>query len=145
VNVKDTKSPKCGSSAFQTDLCIDEEINGLEFPRVVIEFKTKITTHDVLSYSVKAGKHKTIYSCLRYGVLASEMGSIPGRFFVHNEHLDFFIAAANHISKGELASFATKLIEKEIQISRLLEKIHFDDCEFDYYCKDVVFGDFSGL
>ena len=40
VNIKDVKSPKRGSSAFQTDLCICEHTGGVDFPRVVIEFKT---------------------------------------------------------------------------------------------------------
>src|SRR2546430_938950 len=85
VAVSDTRSPIRGSSAFQTDICIFERLDGgVEFPRVAIEFKPKITTHDILTYSAKAGKHKKIYPCLRYGLLASELASIPGRFFIHN-------------------------------------------------------------
>ena len=78
--VSDTRSPMRGSSAFQTYICIFELLDGVEFPRVAIEFKPKITTHDILTYSAKAGKHKKIYPCLRYGLLASELASIPRRF-----------------------------------------------------------------
>jgi len=143
LEVKNT-TPKRGSSAFQTDICIFEELpNGVEFPRVVIEFKTTITSHDILTYSAKAGKHKKIYPCLRYGLLASELESIPGRFFIHNENLDFFIAAKKYKSEAEIRPFAKKLIEKELEISRILEQIHFDDRQFDYYRTDIIFGKFG--
>ena len=58
LGVSDTRSPGRGSSAFQTDICVCELLDGIEFPRVVVEFKTNITTHDILTYSAKAGKHK---------------------------------------------------------------------------------------
>ena len=141
--VSDTRSPARGSSAFQTDICIFELLNGVEFPRVAIEFKPKITTHDILTYSAKAGKHKKIYPCLRYGLLASELGSIPGRFFIHNDNLDFFIAAKKYSSEAEINKFAKKLIEKEMEISRTLERIHFFNREVDYYRTDIVFGSFD--
>jgi len=93
---KNAKNPKRGYSAFETDLCIYEKMNGIEFPRIAIEFKTEVTTHDVITYSAKAGKHKTIYPGLRYGLIASEINSVPDRFFIHNENIDFFIAAKNY-------------------------------------------------
>lgn len=138
-----TKPPARGSSAFQTDICIFELLDGVEFPRVVIEFKASITTHDILTYSAKAGKHKKIYPCLRYGLLASELASIPGRFFIHNENLDFFIAAKKYSDEAKIKSFVKKLIEKELEISRILEQIHFADRKFDYYRTDVIFGKFG--
>ena len=141
--VPDTRSPKRGSSAFQTDICIFELLNGVEFPRVAIEFKRKITTHDILTYSAKAGKHKKIYPCLRYGLLASELASIPRRFFIHNENIDFFIAAKKYGIEAEIKQFAKKLIEKELEISRILEQIHFDSREVDYYRTDIIFGTFE--
>jgi len=141
--IQDTKSPKRGESAFQTDICICELLDGVEFPRVVIEFKERITTHDVLTYSAKAGRHKSIYPCLRYGILASEVKSIPSRFFIHNEHLDFFIAAESYRTGAQIRPFAERLVEKELQISRTLEEIHFADRKVDYYCRDVVFRNFG--
>ena len=139
----DTKVPVRGASAFQTDICIFESLNGIEFPRVVIEFKMNITSHDILTYSTKAGKHKKIYPCLRYGMLASELASIPNRFFVHNENLDFFIAAKNYKRDADIRPFAKKLIEEEIEISRVLEKIHFGNRKTDYYRTDVIFRKFD--
>jgi hypothetical protein len=54
--------PKRGSSAFQTNLCVFEKKKGkngeISIPRVVMEFKTGITTHVVLTYDAKAAKHK---------------------------------------------------------------------------------------
>lgn len=139
----ETKKPKRGTSAFQTDICIFELVDGIKFPRVVIEFKERITTHDILTYSAKAGMHKKIYPCLRYGILVSEEKAIPSRFFVHNENLDFFIAAQAYKAESQIRPFAKDLIEKELQVSRILEQIHFDGRKVDYYCRDIVFRNFG--
>jgi hypothetical protein len=135
--------PKRGMSAYQTDICICEKVNGIDLPRVAIEFKGDITTHDVLTYSNKAGKHKQIYPWLRYGLIASKLESIPGRFFAHNENLDFFIAAKRHSVGPALSSLARTLIEKELKVSRILEEIHFADRQVDYYCRDIIFKNFA--
>src|SRR3989344_1487695 len=87
--VVDPKKPVRGQSAFQTDLCVFEKVaNGAEIPRVVLEFKQGLTTHDVLTYSTKARKHKQVYPYLRYGLVIGDEQNIPGRFFTHNEALD---------------------------------------------------------
>ena len=53
----DPKNPKRGQSAFETDLCVFERVSTeIEIPRVVMEFKAKLSTHDVLTYSTKARK-----------------------------------------------------------------------------------------
>src|ERR1700678_368223 len=89
----DPKKPMRGVSAFQTDLCVFEAKSAnVAIPRVVLEFKTKISTHDVLTYSAKARRHKQVYPYLRYGLVVSEVATVPRRFFVHNEALDFFVA-----------------------------------------------------
>jgi hypothetical protein len=62
--------PRKGQPAFQTDLCVfEEKKEDLFIPRVVMEFKGSITTHDVLTYSAKARKHKQVYPYLRYGII----------------------------------------------------------------------------
>ena len=64
------RKPKRGQSAFQTDLCVFEEVEVLEdherikVPRVVMEFKWGLSTHDVLIYSAKATRHKQVYPYL---------------------------------------------------------------------------------
>jgi hypothetical protein len=143
LTTPETKKPKRGKSAFQTDICIFELVDGIEFPRVVIEFKEKITTHDILTYSAKEGMHKKIYPCLRYGILVSEEKSIPSRFFVHNEHLDFFIAAQEYKAESQIRPFAKDLIVKELQISHILQQIHFEGRKVDYYCREIIFQNFG--
>lgn len=143
LSTPNTKTPKRGSSAFETDICIFEKIDEIDFPRVVIEFKERITTHDIITYSAKAGKHKQIYPCLRYGLLASEVDSIPGRFFTHNESLDFFIAARNYKDPERVRILARQLIERELRISKTLEEIHFSGKKVDYFCRDITFQKFN--
>src|SRR6266852_1314501 len=89
----DPKQPMRGDSAFQTDLCVfEQKSQGVIIPRVVLEFKTTITTHDVITYSAKARKHKQVYPYLRYGLIMSKVAAVPKRVFVHNESLDFAAA-----------------------------------------------------
>jgi len=119
------KKPKRGSSAFETDLCVFEEVSEeVHIPRVVIEFKTGITTHDILTYSAKAERHKRIYPYLRYGMLASSEKTIPGRAFTHNESLDFFFAVKDLSTEQFEAEFCS-LLAAEIQASKLLQAISY--------------------
>lgn len=119
------RKPSRGSSAFQTDLCVFDEVEPeVLIPRVVLKFKTKITTHDVLTYSAKAGKHKTIYPYLRYGIVASSERAVPGRVFTHNENLDFF-ASVDGLKGKALEAFFASLLKKELASSRCLENIAF--------------------
>lgn len=121
----DIKKPSRGSSAFQTDLCVLEKLNkSISIPRVVIEFKTRISTHDVLTYSAKAAKHKQVYPYLRYGLIASAESSVPGRLFTHNEALDF-CATTSGLSDSSLKKLFSELLTSEIQASRSLESIAF--------------------
>ena len=83
------KNPLRGSYAFQTDMLIKKK----NIPIVAIEIKfLGITTHDILTYSTKAMKHKEIYPYLRYGLIAGNIEKIPNRFFIHNQGFDFAIA-----------------------------------------------------
>lgn len=119
------ENPRRGNSAFQTDLCVFErKSSGVDIPRVVLEFKGGITTHDVLTYSAKARKHKQVYPYLRYGILMSEEASVPGRVFTHNESLDFALAVRN-FKMHRLHEILASTIEAEVQASRLLEEIMF--------------------
>ncbi len=125
MSQEQVRKPKRGTSAFQTDLCVfEDKTPDIAIPRVGIEFKTGITTHDVLTYSAKALKHKQIYPYLRYGVLASSEKSIPGRVFTHNEGLDFFAAVAE-LQETEFKSFFASLLQAEIESSKRLEAIAF--------------------
>ncbi len=121
----DPQKPMRGDSAFQTDLCIFEaKASGSMIPRVVLEFKTRVSTHDIITYSVKARRHKQVYPYLRYGLVVSEESFVPGRFFVHNESLDFFLAMKT-IGEVSLSLFLKEILSAEVRASELLEKIAF--------------------
>jgi len=120
-----SRKPSRGQSAFETDLCVFEQISeDLEIPRVVLEFKTKITTHDILTYSAKAGKHKNIYPYLRYGLIIANEITIPRRFFTHNDSIDFCIAAAAY-TESQIHEIIASMIHREVESSRLLENIAY--------------------
>jgi hypothetical protein len=127
----DVRKPVRGNSAFETDLCVFEKRDAhgggeaILIPRVVLEFKTSITTHDVLTYSAKAKRHKQIYPYLRYGIVSSSHKEVPGRFFTHNESLDFCASVAG-LPPSELSAFFGKLLSSELNYSKQLEKIAFD-------------------
>ena len=127
LDVELIRNPVRGNSAFQTDLCVFEKKNeNVSIPRVVMEFKTSITTHDVLTYSAKATKHKQVYPYLRYGIIASAEATVPGRLFTHNESLDF-CAAVDGLDDSQLKAFFEKLLAQEVETSRQLEKIAFSN------------------
>jgi hypothetical protein len=96
----------------------------LEIPRVVLEFKTRLSTHDVITYSAKARRHKQIYPYLRYGVIVERKKTIPKRFFVHNEALDFCVAAGAFSAK-QFPTIIAKLVKREVATSRELDAIAF--------------------
>jgi hypothetical protein len=132
------KRPMRGSSAFQTDLCVFEsKSKDVEIPRVVLEFKEGVSTHDVITYSVKARKHKQVYPYLRYGLIVSKEASVPKRFFTHNESLDFF-GALSDVSEVELSEFFRKLIAAEVETSKRLEKIFFEGFKPILFRSEVV-------
>lgn len=134
----DPKTPRRGTSAFQTDLCIFEaKSETVVLPRVVLEFKTSITTHDVLTYSAKARKHKQVYPYLRYGVVASDATHVAGRVFNHNESLDFCGAVAN-LDSGGLRTFFANLFEAEVAASRRLESIFFGATRTRLFRSEIV-------
>jgi hypothetical protein len=137
VNIK---SPTRGNSAFQTDLCVFEALaDDVLIPRVVIEFKTSITTHDVLTYSAKASKHKQVYPYLRYGIVASGEAVVPGRLFTHNQALDYCAAVKGLKGKG-LRDFLSSLLEAEVESSRRLERIAYGSTRTRLFRSEIVLG-----
>ena len=119
------KSPSRGQSAFQTDLCVSEQRpHDVHLPRVVLEFKSSLTTHDVLTYSTKARKHKQVYPYLRYGIVVADELAIPRRFFVHNEALDFCLVLGT-VRGSSLSRVLANLLRAEVRASRRLESIFY--------------------
>jgi len=133
--------PKRGHSAFQTDLCIflKKRLVGqdIEVPKIVFEFKKNPSSHDVITYSNKARRHKRIYPYLRYGLICYGIWAIPKRFFIHNEGLDFCFATAEE--PKHWPDMLKRLIEEELAISNILESTIFEDKEFDFYRTNIEF------
>lgn len=132
------RSPTRGDSAFQTDLCLfEQKSEEVWLPRVVLEFKTTITTHDVLTYSAKAIKHKQVYPYLRYGLVAENERNVPGRFFTHNEGMDFCLSLRGLSEQDSIAAFR-RLLREELECSRLLEHVAFGECESRLFRSQIV-------
>lgn len=143
INV-DPKSPVRGDSAFQTDLCIFEEVEkDVHVPRVVLEFKKTLTTHDILVYSTKARKHKQIYPYLRYGLVIGDEKKVPGKYFTHNEGLDFCVAVA-FLKEHRLHEVIAKLLKVEVQASRQLERFTSGAATTYLFRNDVSLDEGSG-
>src|SRR5438045_2919486 len=137
------RKPTRGQAAFQTDLCVFERINDeIHIPRVVMEFKLNLSTHDVLTYSSKARKHKQVYPYLRYGIVVSNEKRVPGRFFTHNEGLDFCVAAGS-FKTNRVHEILASILRDEVASSRLLEAIAFDKTEAQIYRNEILLR--SGL
>jgi hypothetical protein len=82
-------SPTRGQYAFQTDILVTKA----SLPLVVIELKSgSFTTHDVITYSWKAQRHKQVYPYLRYGFVVVGLAALGRRFVTHNEGFDFAVA-----------------------------------------------------
>ncbi len=135
------EEPKRGHSAFQTDLCIFlQKDNGQKtknIPKIVIEFKNGLSTHDVITYSNKARRHKQVYPYLRYGLISYGISKIPKRFFIHNEDLDFYLALKDHADNPELVLLG--LIRQELEISDILETTIFGDHDYNYFRTNIEF------
>jgi hypothetical protein len=140
--IANAKVPSRGHSAFETDLCIFyKKTNSLLIPKVVLEFKRSITTHDIITYSYKAKRHKLIYPYLRYGLISYNLTKIPKRFFLHNENIDFYLTLKHH--RARLGSVLKKLILSEIKISNILEKTIFEKNEYDFFRTNLEFKNFK--
>src|ERR1017187_3426859 len=108
--------PKRRQIAFQADIVIRDKKS--QVPLVVIELKYgTFSTHDVLTYSTKALRHKEIYPYLRYGFAVAGGKRINEKFFTHNVGFDFALAFAERPSgRTDLR----KLVERQIKIARSL-------------------------
>jgi hypothetical protein len=118
-----------GQPAFETDICVFDSHNADEvqlaepMPRVVIEAKMGLSTHDILTYSTKASRHKQVYPWLRYGLVAANQSTITQKFIAHNEGFDFYLAAKD--LSDRLHEDLVKLLLEEVRASRLLERMAF--------------------
>ncbi len=114
------------SSLFETDLVVYENISGIIKPRVVVEAKIKsATTHDAITYSYKAQKHKEITPYLRYGIMLGAQGnySLPVRLFRHGANFDFMFSFEGEEPTAEEWMYFLGMIKREVDYSRKMESI----------------------
>jgi hypothetical protein len=123
LHPRTVQEPKRGQLAFQTDLMIKKKLSVVSLtgiPLVVIEVKVgRLTTHDVLTYSAKATRHKEIYPYLRYGLVVGGRKKIDRRFFIHNTGFDFAVA----VERSESISEVTDIIEQQARAAELMLKV----------------------
>ena len=120
----DPKNPKRGNYAFQTDLLITKNDNYL--PLVVIETKYGgFSTHDILTYSTKALKHKEVFPFIRYGLLVGGTDKITNKFFIHNVGFDFAFAL-NDISSSSDVAKLIQIIREQLKNAELILDIFKD-------------------
>lgn len=113
---------KRGKRAFETDLVIKDS-SGV--PLVIFELKYGgYQTHDVITYSSKAGSHKTIFPHLRYGFVVGGIDRLNGRFFSHNANFDFGMAL-DESDDDALPKFVS-LAKRQVEYSRKLNEIFND-------------------
>jgi len=114
-------SPARGQFAFQTDLLIEKQSPAI--PLVVLELKSgAFSSHDVITYSSKASRHKSVYPYLRYGFLVVGIDALGRRFVTHNQGFDFAMAVTNVASQTRaILSVVRNQIESAERIVRLMQ------------------------
>ena len=118
---KDVSNPKRGNYAFQTDILISKNKINL----VAIELKVnRFTTHNILTYSTKALKHKEVYPYLRYGFIIGGIKNINKRFFTHNSGFDFSIAV-DDLEKDKM--IIIEIVKKQIKSAEKMSEILVTD------------------
>ena len=121
-------------TSFETDLVVYEEKNGFIKPRVVVEAKIKsVTTHDAITYSYKAEKHKNITPYLRYGIMLGDRENypLPGRLFRHGTNFDFMFSFVGMDPTQEEWKSFINLIVNEVKYSRIMEEMLHDSRKKD--------------
>jgi hypothetical protein len=116
---------------YETDLLVVENSDKEKWiPRVVIEAKGNgaITTHDAITYSHKAATHRQVHPYLRYGILLGDRKHypLPGRLFRHGTQFDFMISWVKHEPRKQELDDTVDVLRKEVDASRILEKIIYD-------------------
>ncbi|MEN3013527.1 MAG: hypothetical protein ABDH23_02790 [Endomicrobiia bacterium] len=131
------KNPKRGDFAFETDILISKKLKSDTFiPLIVLEVKHGgFSTHDVLTYSSKAIKHKEIYPYLRYGLIVSKKKNIDTKFFIHNVGFDFAISFEK-LDKNALRDIKN-MIKNQIEIAENILSI-FSGKKVKYYNTQVT-------
>lgn len=117
-------SSKPISADYETDLLIYDRLEtGNWVPRVVVECKISVHTHDPLIYSTKASTHKHVHPYLRYGFLVGGIHAIPGRLIKHGAYFDFMASWVSLEPTPEELSDFIALLKEEVAASRTIQEI----------------------
>lgn len=109
-------------SKFETDICI-VDAEDKDKPRVVFEFKTSPTTHDVMVYSQKADDHKRLHPQLVYGMIAERGKVVATKLWKHNRHMDFALYLGDQLSDEDIYKILLKCIPSYLDESTLRAEI----------------------
>lgn len=117
---------------YETDVLVYEGTAQAWTPRMIIEAKTSINTHDAITYSQKAAEQKSVHPYLRYGMLGGNREHLPGRLLWHGTHFDFMVAWKDYEPSENERKELIDLVREEVKSSRELEKIFFDSQKGDF-------------
>ena len=137
---EEQRNPKRGPGrfyAFQTDILVRKVKPGI--PLVVVELKFgNFNTHDIITYSAKAARHKQIYPYLRYGFVLGGRKSLTNKFFVHNQSFDFAMWVS---SSAADSTKLTQMIKRQIRnAEKLLGVMRNDRPAFRRYESNIAVG-----
>lgn len=115
--------PTIQSRKYETDLLVyDYHQNGDWIPRVVLECKMGLNTHDALTYSTKASTHKQVHPYLRYGLLIGGYDTgLPIRAIRHGAYFDFMMYWVSPDPTVVEMEQLVQVLREEIEASRTLE------------------------
>jgi hypothetical protein len=114
--------PMRGQYAFQTDILVERRA-APAVPLVVIELKYgSFSSHDVITYSSKAARHKDIYPYLRYGFVVVGPDRLGRRFVTHNQGFDFAMALPDvAVGESNLVGLVERQLASAERLSRLMQ------------------------
>ena len=120
------------SKSYETDVLVYEGKDQAWTPRLIIEAKTSISTHDAITYSQKAAEQKSVHPYLRYGMLLGNRERLPGRLLWHGTHFDFMVAWKDYEPSENERKELIDLVREEVKSSKKLEEIFFDSQKKDF-------------
>jgi hypothetical protein len=131
---EDLRNPKRGQFAFETDILIEKASPAI--PLVVVELKFGgFTTHDIITYSSKATRHKEIYPYLRYGFVVGGSAALSKKFLTHNQGIDFAMSIRDMAAAGnKLMDLVTRQIANA---ETLVEMMRTNRTSFTRYEKNI--------
>jgi len=134
-NAEERKDPKRGQLyAFETDILIERTNPAI--PLVVLELKyASFSTHDIITYSSKATRHKQVYPYLRYGFVLGGSKSLSKKFLAHNQGIDFAMSMYDLSTDGPKL---LQLVGRQIRYAKtLVEVMRNDRKTFKCFAKGI--------